>query len=775
MAFNLSAYVCTFLLFLILNKINYILGENSTSLHYEYVLLEDEHPCRRTCVSNASPMICRYTFQVENYYTMTKACHDCPRNVTDCFRKDCIPGDGHERAVVVVNRKLPGPTIEVCRDDIVIVDVQNHLMSESTTIHWHGQHQKETPYMDGVPFVTQCPILPRNTFRYIFKASQAGTHLWHSHIGMQRVDGCFGPLIVRVPPDENSVKQFYDYDLQSHVITLIDWEKMTATEKFLYHHHSVGDNKPSTLLVNGLGRHRIFDNTDINGTYHTPLARFRVEQGYRYRFRLINAGYLNCPIEVSVDNHTIKVISTDGNDVIPVEAESLVTYAGERFDFVLNADQPKSLYWIRFRGLMDCDERFNRAHQVAVLEYEGFEDYEGDIASPRAEYEEPSHTSAPSTLYNLEDNTTDVDYEYNTTTVEPSTILNILNTQPNVIYSISEPLPEGDPNYDNSRRTGRQINALNRGTESGTDYISMPQIVSLNEWDSSLKTKPDVQIYLAYDFYNLNNTKFHRPGYEFYNVKPVTNQLQTPQLNHISMEMPSFPLLPQRDQVPEDMFCNNETVKENDCVNNYCECHHGYEIPLNAVVELVIIDEGFAYDANHPLHLHGYAFRVVAMERVGRNITVQQVKDRDRAGLVKRNLLNPPIKDTVTVPDGGYTIVRFHATNPGYWIFHCHIEFHAEIGMALVFRVGKNSQMLPVPEGFPRCGSYLPEEYEYMQNENSTIEGPSDNKPLCSKNNFINKFEKVLFGDYCLDPVASSASIITFSACILLTLFNIFF
>lgn len=88
-------------------------------------------------------------------------------------------------------------------------------------------------------------------------------------------------------------------------------------------------------------------------------------------------------------------------------------------------------------------------------------------------------------------------------------------------------------------------------------------------------------------------------------------------------------------------------------------------MPLNAVVELVFIDEGFAYDANHPLHLHGYSFRVVAMERMGRNVTVEEVKNRDAKGLIKRNLLNPPLKDTVTVPDGGYTIVRFLATNPG--------------------------------------------------------------------------------------------------------------
>lgn len=90
--------------------------------------------------------------------------------------------------------------------------------------------------------------------------------------------------------------------------------------------------------------------------------------------RVINNEFLNCPIEMSIDNHTLTVISSDGNNFQPVKAESFVIYAGERFDFVLNADQTKGLYWIRFKGLMDCDERFRSAHQVAVLQYLGTSD-----------------------------------------------------------------------------------------------------------------------------------------------------------------------------------------------------------------------------------------------------------------------------------------------------------------------------------------------------------------------------------------------------------------
>lgn len=62
------------------------------------------------------------------------------------------------------------------------------MLAESTTMHWHGQHNRATPYMDGVPYVTQCPILPGAKFRYQFVAENAGTHFWHSHSGDDNIE-----------------------------------------------------------------------------------------------------------------------------------------------------------------------------------------------------------------------------------------------------------------------------------------------------------------------------------------------------------------------------------------------------------------------------------------------------------------------------------------------------------------------------------------------------------------------------------------------------------
>jgi FtsP/CotA-like multicopper oxidase with cupredoxin domain len=89
------------------------------------------------------------------------------------------------------------------------------------------------------------------------------------------------------------------------------------------------------------------------------------------------------------------------------------------------------------------------------------------------------------------------------------------------------------------------------------------------------------------------------------------------------------------------------------------------QIPLNTIVEMVLIDKGYAYDANHPFHLHGHSFRVVAMERVGSQVNVSDIRKMDLDGQIQRNLKDAPLKDTVTVPDGGFTIIRFKTSNPG--------------------------------------------------------------------------------------------------------------
>ncbi|CAG8680799.1 26314_t:CDS:2 [Dentiscutata erythropus] len=62
------------------------------------------------------------------------------------------------------------------------------------------------------------------------------------------------------------------------------------------------------------------------------------------------------------------------------------------------------------------------------------------------------------------------------------------------------------------------------------------------------------------------------------------------------------------------------------------------------------------------------------------------------------NTVDPPIRDTTVVPARGWTVIRFVIDNPGVWAFHCHIEWHIQIGMlAQIVELPDNlkSQTLP--------------------------------------------------------------------------------
>lgn len=71
-----------------------------------------DHPCYRKCESGKT-MECIYKFEIEWYQSMSKACYDCPFNATDCDRLDCIAADGVSRPLTVINRKMPGPSVQV--------------------------------------------------------------------------------------------------------------------------------------------------------------------------------------------------------------------------------------------------------------------------------------------------------------------------------------------------------------------------------------------------------------------------------------------------------------------------------------------------------------------------------------------------------------------------------------------------------------------------------------------------------------------------------------
>ncbi|KAJ8567533.1 hypothetical protein K7X08_019741 [Anisodus acutangulus] len=122
------------------------------------------------------------------------------------------------------------------------------------------------------------------------------------------------------------------------------------------------------------------------------------------------------------------------------------------------------------------------------------------------------------------------------------------------------------------------------------------------------------------------------------------------------------------------------------------------KIAFNSTVELVIQDTNLLSVESHPFHLHGYNFFVV-----GTGLGNFDPK-KDPA---KYNLIDPIERNTVGVPTGGWTAIRFRADNPGVWFFHCHLELHTGWGLKTAFLVedgpGSDHITLPPPKDIPRC------------------------------------------------------------------------
>lgn len=175
-------------------------------------------------------------------------------------------------------------------------------------------------------------------------------------------------------------------------------------------------------------------------------------------------------------------------------------------------------------------------------------------------------------------------------------------------------------------------------------------------------------------------------------------------VDEISFTFPPAPPLSQIDDIPPEQFCNGDN-RPADCGAN-CMCTHQVDIPHNAVVEVVLVDEGnlknelnsvskkkkknkqinsslFSLfdpflellptvqqpNLSHPFHLHGYAFNVIGIGRSPdknvKKINLKHALDLDKRGLLNRQFNLPPAKDTIAVPNNGYVIFRFRADNPG--------------------------------------------------------------------------------------------------------------
>lgn len=202
------------------------------------------------------------------------------------------------------NKQWPGPALRVTEGDKVRVNVTNKL-DETTGVHMHGI-EFEDWHMDGIPFVTQQPIIPGETFAYEFVAKPHGSHMYHSHHNAtdQVGRGLLGALIVD-PKDA----------AESYV------NKYGVTQEYIFiHNDSLGG-----FTINGKG----FPATQ-------PII---AKKGERVLIRYQNEGVMMHPWHT----HGFRqhVVARDGAQLgsAAFYCDTLGVNPGERFDAIVECER----------------------------------------------------------------------------------------------------------------------------------------------------------------------------------------------------------------------------------------------------------------------------------------------------------------------------------------------------------------------------------------------------------------------------------------------------
>jgi len=209
------------------------------------------------------------------------------------------------------NGQIPGPLLWVREDATVTVRFTNRI-EWPTSIHWHGIRLDNR--FDGVPGVTQEPVLPGERFTYRVHFRDPGIYWYHPHHreDVQQDMGLAGNLVV-----ESSDPGYYGPAHREEILMLDDlligpdgavpYGLERAT-------HALMGRFGNTMLVNG-----------------APSYRLEVRPGEVVRFLFTNVSNTRT-FNLSFPGARMKVVGTDvGNFEREAWIESLPIAPAERY------------------------------------------------------------------------------------------------------------------------------------------------------------------------------------------------------------------------------------------------------------------------------------------------------------------------------------------------------------------------------------------------------------------------------------------------------------
>ena len=215
-----------------------------------------------------------------------------------------IDAESAPLAALGFNGVWTGPTLRVVEGDTVRAVFTNNL-KETTGIHFHGQDVPNG--VDGVPMVTQDPIVPGATFAYEFVAGPSGSHMYHSHHNAtdQVGRGLLGAFIV--DPRDEAQRPAELYGVTQDIV----W---------------ISNDTLGGFTINGRG---------FPATY--PIV---AQRGEKILIRFMNEGVMMHPWHIH--GQPMRVVARDGYPLggAAFTCDTLGVNPGERWDVVIDCKNP---------------------------------------------------------------------------------------------------------------------------------------------------------------------------------------------------------------------------------------------------------------------------------------------------------------------------------------------------------------------------------------------------------------------------------------------------
>ncbi|KAK2430419.1 laccase [Trifolium repens] len=114
-----------------------------------------------------------------------------------------------------------------------------------------------------------------------------------------------------------------------------------------------------------------------------------------------------------------------------------------------------------------------------------------------------------------------------------------------------------------------------------------------------------------------------------------------------------------------------------------------FRLKYGSNVQIVLQDTSIVTIEDHPMHVHGFHFFVVGSGFGNFN---------PRTDPARFNLVDPPVRNTIGTPPGGWVAIRFKADNPD-----SHLNWGLATALLVENGIGPSQSVIPPPPDLPQC------------------------------------------------------------------------